>query len=196
MVCDLGQVLLRFDFSGRDRMLRARCAQCTTDPVDTLLHLHEQMGLTQGRSTGEEFFQQFTAATGMRLSYEEFESIYCNRFWEDPVVTGLIARIPSATRILLTNTDDVHLRWIRRHYPQVIALFHHVVASCEVGMSKPDEAIFRHVEHLTGCAPAEHLFIDDVEAYVQAARERGWRAVVHEGAEPLARELASAGLLA
>lgn len=195
VVCDLGQVLLPFDFSPRDRMLRARCHNCVQDPVHVLLRLHNQMGLTEGRATGREFYQRFVAETGMTLSFEEFESIYCSCFWEDPQAARVIASIPCATRILLTNTDDVHWRWIRRTYPHVIALFHHTVASCEAGLSKPDEAVFRYVERISGYPPGEHFFVDDVPAYVEAARKCGWRGIVYEGAEPLSRELAALGVL-
>jgi len=195
LVSDLGQVLLPFDFTGRDERLRALCRGCHCDPVETLLRLHNQMGLTEGRSRAEEFFRRFLHETNLDLTFEEFECIYCDSFWEDRRTVSLIAATNCPVRVLLTNTDEIHWGWIRKRYPHVVGLFHHTVASCDVGVSKPDEAIFRHVEQLTARPPEEHLFIDDVPTYVEAARACGWYAIPYVGAGPLEEALASLGLL-
>ena len=51
-------------------------------------------------------------------------------------------------------------------------LFDAVVISCEVGLRKPDEAIFeRHAEDLA-LAPQAALFFDDTPANVAAARRQ------------------------
>lgn len=56
-----------------------------------------------------------------------------------------------------------------------------VVYSHEVGMSKPDRRCYELVCDRLGVAPAEALFVDDVEENVAAARAVGMRAVLFEG---------------
>ncbi len=57
------------------------------------------------------------------------------------------------------------------------AIFSVIVDSGFVGMRKPDPAIYTLTEQRLGVPGAEILFVDDVEANVEAARAAGWSAV-------------------
>jgi len=54
-----------------------------------------------------------------------------------------------------------------------------IVYSHEVGLAKPDPAIYALTAERLGVRPHEIAFLDDIEVNVQAAREAGWRAVRH-----------------
>ncbi|GGM04975.1 HAD family hydrolase [Dactylosporangium sucinum] len=54
-----------------------------------------------------------------------------------------------------------------------------VVNSCEVGVRKPEPAIFRMAADAAGVAPEDCVLVDDVEENCAAARSLGWRAVHH-----------------
>jgi putative hydrolase of the HAD superfamily len=51
------------------------------------------------------------------------------------------------------------------------------LASHELGLRKPDDAIFAALERASGAAAAQIVFFDDLPDNVAAARARGWRAV-------------------
>ena len=50
-------------------------------------------------------------------------------------------------------------------------------ASHELGLRKPDPAIYAAVEAKSGVAPSQIVFFDDLPENVAAARARGWNAV-------------------
>lgn len=54
-----------------------------------------------------------------------------------------------------------------------------IVYSHEVGLAKPDPAIYALTAERLGVEPGEILFLDDAEANVLGARACGWRAVHH-----------------
>ncbi|MFG2002340.1 HAD family hydrolase [Spirillospora sp. NPDC048911] len=58
-------------------------------------------------------------------------------------------------------------------------LFDAVVISCEVGLRKPDEAIFQYAVDLLRLTPADCVFIDDIESNVTAAENLGMRGILH-----------------
>ena len=58
-----------------------------------------------------------------------------------------------------------------------------IVYSHEVGLKKPDPAIYELTTSRLGVVPAEVAFLDDVPANVDAARAAGWHAVVHQDTE-------------
>jgi FMN phosphatase YigB (HAD superfamily) len=55
-----------------------------------------------------------------------------------------------------------------------------IVYSHEVGLKKPDPAIYALVERRLGVEPEEVVFLDDAAANVEAAQTAGWHAVLHE----------------
>ena len=77
----------------------------------------------------------------------------------------------------LSNTNAAHWGYLRDpgHYPAIAAL-EMPVASHEVGLGKPDPAIYAEFEALTGHRGNEILFFDDNAPNVEAARAFGWHA--------------------
>jgi putative hydrolase of the HAD superfamily len=71
--------------------------------------------------------------------------------------------------------------WGCEEYPRADfpGLFDTVVISGEVGMRKPEEAIFLHAAQTLGLPPQECVFIDDIEANVNAAVACGMAGVLH-----------------
>jgi putative hydrolase of the HAD superfamily len=66
-------------------------------------------------------------------------------------------------------------------YPRELfgEMFDAVVISCEVGMRKPDEQIFRHAAQALGVEPGECVFVDDIDHNVRAAEAVGMIGVHH-----------------
>jgi putative hydrolase of the HAD superfamily len=81
--------------------------------------------------------------------------------------------------------------WGRDDYPRADfpGLFDAVVISGEVGMRKPEEAIFLYAAQALGLAPRDCVFIDDVEANVNAAVACGMAGVLHTEAAATAAVL-------
>jgi putative hydrolase of the HAD superfamily len=66
--------------------------------------------------------------------------------------------------------------------------------SSRVGACKPSPEAFAAVEAAVGLAPAEILFIDDTAANAEAARVRGWDAILYRSDGQLIADLAARGL--
>ena len=54
--------------------------------------------------------------------------------------------------------------------------WHEIICSAEVGLAKPDPAIYRLVMQRLSLRPEQCFFIDDIRANVAAAQEVGWTA--------------------
>lgn len=96
----------------------------------------------------------------------------------DPVVVDLVAqvreRVGASNVGLLSNAHDCLRADLR--LLGVDHLFAEVVCSAEVGLAKPDPAIYRLAVETFGVEPAACLFVDDRPENVEAAREVGMRA--------------------
>ena len=70
-----------------------------------------------------------------------------------------------------------------------------IVVSGHVKMRKPDPKIYRLMLSRFGVAPREVIFIDDVQANIDAAADLGIDGIVFTGADNVRAELVSRGLL-
>ena len=83
------------------------------------------------------------------------------------------------TALVTNNAREFRERW--RALVPAEELFEHVVDSSEVGVRKPDPAIFRiALARLGDPAPERTLFVDDYEGNLVAARALGLRTLLVE----------------
>jgi HAD superfamily hydrolase (TIGR01509 family) len=75
----------------------------------------------------------------------------------------------------VSNTNPVHWQRHLDHWG-IVQHFDWTFTSHELGMMKPDPAVFRHVIQTIGTTSDRLLFLDDSDEHVQAARSAGMRA--------------------
>ncbi len=89
---------------------------------------------------------------------------------------------------LLTNNVREGSQMWRAKVP-VDELFDVVVDSSEVGMRKPNPAIYHHTLGLLGATPPESVFLDDAPGNVRAARDAGLHAILVDDPDHAIAEL-------
>jgi len=156
----------------------------------------------RGRLSAEAFFEGMSRASGGVYSPEEIRLVH--DAWiidEYDGVRGLVTEIHDAghTTAVLSNTNASHWSQMGPERSMIVMDVHHPHASHLLGHVKPDEAIFRAFESITGFRSGEILFFDDLEENVDGALGAGWRAhrIDHEGdtASQMRAHLRSLGLL-
>lgn len=95
---------------------------------------------------------------------------------------------PRYRTAILSNSADGARREEQRRYgfEQLVDV---LVYSHEVGLAKPDPAVFRLTEQRLGVEAHEIVFLDDQPQHVSAARELGWHAVHHTDTRESLREV-------
>jgi putative hydrolase of the HAD superfamily len=89
----------------------------------------------------------------------------------------------------LTNTLSSEAQLQAR--PEFAGLFDHVISSHDVGLAKPDPAIFRAALERLGVTAAEAVFVDDLVGHVEAARTLGFTGVHFQTTAQALAELAA-----
>lgn len=113
--------------------------------------------------------------------------------YEDSVaiMTGLINAGHDVT--MLTNFAADTFREARQRFP-FLNRTRGVTVSGEIGLIKPDVAIYERHARDFGLDPAGSVFIDDSIKNVEGARAAGWQAIHFTGAERLRQDLAEMGV--
>ena len=94
----------------------------------------------------------------------------------------------------LSNWPAEKFALVRRIYP-FFAYFDDIVISGEVGLVKPDRAIFELLLERIGRPAGECLLIDDHDRNILAARELGFQTIQFQSPQQLEAELRSRGIL-
>ncbi len=89
---------------------------------------------------------------------------------------------PRGLEAAILSNSGPGAREAERHYG-FEAITDVLVYSHEVGLKKPDPAVYELTRSRLGVRPTEIAFLDDVPANVTAARAAGWHAVLHEETE-------------
>lgn len=126
----------------------------------------------------EPFARRMSAAFGGRYSPGEVLAVH--DAWvigPYPDLERVIERVHAAgvATAALSNTDAQH--WAALQSVRPISMIRHRMASQELGLRKPDPAIYGAAEQLLGVTGPAILFFDDLPENVAAAEAVGWRAV-------------------
>jgi epoxide hydrolase-like predicted phosphatase len=144
---------------------------------------HDWHLLETGRLTLEEFHDRLVArseaALGQRLDlgvYAQFlKELGVGVHWMMVQRVRELRADGYRTAILTNNVKEWGRFW-RSSIP--IDLFDVVVDSCEVGLRKPDPAIFLLTCERLGVAPEHAVFLDDTRRHVEGARQVGLHGIL------------------
>jgi putative hydrolase of the HAD superfamily len=95
---------------------------------------------------------------------------------------------------ILSNMGAEMLGYMRQEFGWLTHFQHHTW-SCELGIAKPDPAIYTHTCERLGVTPEHTLFLDDKPENIEAAASVGLQAVLFHSVEQLRADLEARGLL-
>jgi glucose-1-phosphatase len=195
VIFDLGNVLVKVDEAFGLKRLGARVKKPPEEVEAYFRRTPYTVELAMGKMTKRGFFHMVARDLAFDGTYDEFADIWSTIFSPiEPMIAlaeGLREKLP---RLLLSNTNIIHMEHIYRQFP-FVSEFDQQILSYEVGLLKPDSAIYRHTLVVSGLNPARTLFIDDLRVNVDAARAMGIRGLHFEDAGQVKAELEKLGVV-
>lgn len=190
VLLDLGRVLVDINFNSfgdRMRALTGMEAEQLRAAItgDGLAHRYE-VGLLEDK----EFYREVCRRVNLHIPWDQLVEAWNSIFIPTPLlpeelITALAQRCPLW---VVSNTNRIHFGFIRCHYP-ILRFFKGFILSYEVGLAKPDPAIFRLALVKAGVAAGEALFVDDLSINVEAAKGLGIDAFQFLNPDQFVREL-------
>lgn len=181
------------------------------DPQGWAVHLERDLGLSPERLQAAFFAPHWRdIILGHAALHERLEPVLSEiapHLSADELTRYWFANDSHLDRHLLAQLDAVRRCGVRLHLATVqeheraryiwqdlglgdrFDAMHYAAA---LGAAKPDLGFFEAVEERSGFSPAEIFFIDDKQANVAAARQRGWSAAVWDGSASVAELIAAA----
>ncbi|HEY1256791.1 MAG TPA: HAD family phosphatase [Terracidiphilus sp.] len=156
----------------------------------------ERQAYDEGKLTGITFWQELLRKAGLPLDRAEELNRWDGRLWG-----GVCLAMVEWQRVLhehglltaiLSNMGDAVLDHILRQHAW-IQNFDRLIWSYQLGIAKPDPAIYRYTLSQLGTLPEETVFIDDKRENVEAARSLGIQSIEFTTVEQLSVELIAKG---
>jgi len=158
----------------------------------------DRLDYDKGVLNGATYWQKFARDAGLSLSNGTLEELERQDvlYWTtyDPQMIAWQAQIKQRGLItgILSNMGESVLANIKREFAWLHG-FDVLVWSFELGLVKPEPAIYHHLLDKLGTQPQETLFLDDKAINVEAARELGIHALEFSTIARLRQDLIAAG---
>jgi epoxide hydrolase-like predicted phosphatase len=178
IIWDLGGVLVRTeDWEPRDR-LASRLGMTRQEISDLVFGTKVNARAQLGEISAAQQWQH--VAQTLNLPEAEIPALRAAFFGGDRLDTDLIDAIRGLRaqyHIALLSNAFSDLRQTLVDEWQIDDVFHTIVISAEVGIMKPDTAIYDLTIEKTGFEPHEAVFIDDFAHNIEGARMAGLHAI-------------------
>jgi HAD superfamily hydrolase (TIGR01509 family) len=141
----------------------------------------------RGEYSDKEFFKALADASGETPEQVEKE-LEADNVLNDPLVDYLSSLQGKYKLALLSNSASKYLRDELAKY-DLEKYFNEIVISSEVGLIKPEPAVFEHITQKLDVKPEECIFIDDNPKHTNAAAELGIHSIVYTGVPELMEQV-------
>lgn len=191
-IFDIGNVLLRLDYTRAQRLLReANAPEPDRSALATVAKDYER-----GLMDSENFLSALSGIYGHAVDKEILRSAWVDMFephepmWN--VVMSLQGRFPL---YLLSNTNALHHDFIVQNY-EIFKKFSDGVYSYQAKLLKPEPEIYHLAIQQFGVCPEETCYIDDLTLNVEGACAAGLQALHYdlEAHEDFVAELCGLGV--
>lgn len=191
---DLGGVVVEVE---SDRLV-LQVAQLLGRPFDEVQAAvyHEELLLPfeLGRIRARAYYEGLKAKLKIPWTYEQFVLAWNGIFRENKDVTFIMERLRRRhTLMALTNTNELHLGFIQKTVTS-LGMLTDWIASCDVGVRKPDPQIYLLALERAKAKPSEAVYVDDRPEMVEAGRGLGLHAIRFENSRQLEQDLQAIGL--
>ena len=196
IIFDIGRVIVRVNISRAFGSLGTPLNLLPQEVWSALEKDPQWRDWQEGRIEPRAWHQHITARFHSTLDFASFCDTWNRALDPEPILkedlfVKLAARVELA---LISNTDPIHVAHMERDFP-FVKHFPVRVYSCAIGATKPSPKIYRRALSELGVGAQESLYIDDIEPFVEAARQLGMIGIHFTGPAPLELELRALGLL-
>jgi len=194
---DLGNVLIDFDHLIAARKIALLAGKTHSEIYNLFFDSVLIRSFEEGKISPEAFFVGVQQRIDLDIPFEQFCLIWNSIFYlsdENKAVYELMKSLrPRYTLSMLSNINELHYAYLKASTPW-FDWFHHIFASCDMGVTKPDPRIYLKMLAVLGVEPAQVFYTDDRPEMVAAACALGIKGFVYAGSAQLKKDLVFCGI--
>ncbi len=162
VIFDLGNVLVHYDGEATFR----RVSELTAVSLEELFIFYQKHdhAFGTGQISGRGYYNLLVKTYGMQASYQTFVTTFCRSEQRNEKALAFALALQARPNVIvgiISNINEIHTAWVRANLPE-LAQFSSVILSDEVGLLKPDSAIYQLALSQLNVPPNHALFVDDL----------------------------------
>jgi len=197
IIFDIGRVLVRVDVARAKAGLAKGLALSPEELWSAIEKDPRWDDWQEGRMSPRDWYLNLSSRFAIPMDFEQFTAVWNSTLDPDPILPiQFFASLSKRYRIgLLSNTDPIHVAKLESTYdffqffPPAVRTY-----SCSVGASKPNPIIYQAALKACKSRAQETVYIDDILAYVEAARRLGMSAIQFQSPDQLRADLKALGV--
>jgi glucose-1-phosphatase len=197
IIFDIGRVLVQLNVKKAKAGLAKGLPLSPEELWTAIEHDPRWQDWQEGRMSAQDWHINLCSRLGVPLNFEEFTKVWNDALEPEPIhPSSLFEGLAKHYKLgLLSNTDPIHVAQLEssydffRHFPPSTRTY-----SCVAGCSKPNPLIFREALKACKAKAEETVYIDDIPAYIDTARQLGLRGIVFQSADQLRKDFADLGV--
>ena len=197
IIFDIGRVLVRVNVANAKTGLAKGLPLSPEELWSAIERDPRWQDWQEGRMSAHDWYINLTTRLGVSMDFAQFTEVWNSALDPEPIhPNSLFEGLAKKYRLgLLSNTDPLHVARLEsryefmRYFPPATRTY-----SCSVGASKPDPVIFQGALRACRAKAEESVYIDDLGAYVEAARRLGMHGIQFQSGEQLRQDLAVVGV--
>ena len=181
VIFDLGNVLVHYDPVKTMAAVQALCQIDEADFWKVLRSTALEESVGTGATNGRSLYQHLQQKVNLTAVYEQFVTAFISgqqRNEEAIAYAVALQQRPNVKVGIISNTNEIHADWLHQHLVE-LPQFDSVILSNEVGLLKPDAAIYNLSLSQLNISPNNALFIDDIAENITGANQIGMQAIHH-----------------
>ena len=196
IIFDLGGVIFKFNHMIICKRLSKASGISPKDVYKIIFNNGVEKDYDEGKITSKNFYKTINNILKTNLSFAKFNNIWSDIFKENIKVSNLIRKLKDTNYklYLLSNTNEMHFNFLKNNF-EIINSFDGYILSYKIGYRKPSIEIYNAVLRKTGLAACNHIYIDDLENFVNIAKSLGMIGIVFKSFIELKRELFNNNIL-
>jgi glucose-1-phosphatase len=195
IIFDIGRVLVRVDVARAMQGLASGSALSPSELWTAIEKDPRWPDWQEGRISPHDWYLHLNKRLAGNLTFEQFTEVWNRALDPTPIhEDAFFEKLSKRYRLaLLSNTDPIHVRHMEATY-SFFSFFPTRIYSCSVGASKPNPLVYREALRALKVQAQEAVYIDDIGAYVEAAKRLGMAGIQFQSTAQLTSDLKSLGV--
>lgn len=195
IIFDIGRVLIRVDVA---RAMQGLATGSSLSPAELWSAIEKDPrwpDWQEGRISPHDWHLHLARRLPDGITFQQFSEAWNRALDPTPIhEDAFLAKLAKRYKLaLLSNTDPLHVKHMEASY-SFFAHFPVRIYSCAVGCSKPNPMIFQQALKAVKVPADVALYIDDVAAYVEAAKKLGMAGIQFQSPAQLTDDLVAHGV--
>lgn len=188
VIFDFGGVLAEEGFFAGFRHIAELHGMDPGGLAETAVDVIRGGGFVEGRTSEEDFWEEFKARTGIVLSDAELRQEILSRFTLRPWMFDYVDKLRGAGYKVAVLSDQTN--WLEEldAIHGIYGRFDLVLNSFRIGKTKKDPSLFDETVGALGFDPERVLFVDDFDGHIRRADSRGLKTIHYTGRESFERQ--------